>query len=313
MNEAVFKTTVMGGFSKSEVLEFIDKQDAQFKGREKDLIVRIDTLSIGLKNETQRSEQLTQRVAELEGQLESEKVRCAEVVKKLQEVSATAGQMQNDISGEIERRDAEISRLRNETSELVRKSSDTKAKATDATARVKMLEDKLELIDKTEEQIGRAMLQAQQTADKIVNAAKEEAEVLLTKANEESESLTAQTAQRIQCVNSQAQEKIDEMLREVAEYKNRVTDSRSETVKFFGVVDSVFASMQNNADDVLNKFTNAFKPDDKQEELQDQQDQDRQYEPILTDEDTSKKEAAAVRFDFSTDDSTEDNIESKED
>jgi chromosome segregation ATPase len=303
MNEAVFKTTVMGGFSKNEVLEFIDKQDAQFKQREKDLTVRINTLSAGLKSETQRSEQFTQRIAELEGQLESEKKRCAEVVKKLQEVSAVAGQAQNDISGEIERRDAEISRLRNETSELARKSGEAKAAAADATARAKIFEDKLGLIDKTEDQIGRAMLLAQQTADKIVCEAKEEAEALLTKASEDAKALTTQAAERVQCVNSEAQGKITEMLRCVADYKKRVTDSRSETVEFFDTVDSVFASMQNNADDVLNNFTNAFRPEDKQYE---------QDESTVSNEDTAKKETAAVRFDFSAEDRTEDSNDSND-
>jgi len=287
MNEAVFKTTVMGGFNKSDVLAFIDKQDAQFKEREKDLASRVDSLDTGLKNETQRSAQLSERVAELENQLEAEKNKCAQLIQSSQESRVEAARVKIGLEEEIERRDAETVKLKEEACELARKANEAQARQAEAEARAKMLEDKLNLIDKTEDQIGRAMLEAQQTADKIVTSANVDAGNIIAKASEEAENLTAQAIEHIKEINAEAQEKLDVLLNSASDYKKRVTDSRAETTEFFETLDSVFTSMQNDAEDVLNKFTGAFKPQEK--------------ETIPEPEEEARKEAAAVKFDFSGD------------
>jgi len=292
MNEAVFKTTVMGGFNKGEVLAFIDKQDAQFKGREKEFISRIDTLSTGLKNETQRGAQLTERVAELESQLESEKAKYDETAKALQAANDEAGQAKSGVTGEIERRNAEITRLRSMISELTGKVGEAEAKAASAAGRAEELQNKLELIDKTEDQIGRAMLEAQKTADKIVDSAKAESEELLSKARKEAEDLVAEAKKQVRKIDGDAQEKLDAMLSSVADYNKLITGSRTDAAEFFATVDSVFASMQSNAGGILNKFSSAFKPDDNQ---------------IAPDDaGIAMNAAAAMKFDFSADDNEDD-------
>lgn len=319
MNEAVFKTTVMGGFSKSDVLAFIDKQDTQFKQREKDLLSRVDGLSAGLKNETQRSAQLAKQVAELESQLESEKERCVAALKKSQESSLETVEAKNNLGSEVERRDAEIDKLRLEACELSRRVNEAEGKAEEEANENRQLVEKLELIDKTQDQIGRALLEAQQTADKIVGSAKEEAASMLEKAQTEAGETLEQAKLKADALKAEAQERFDALLGGVADYKKRVSGARADTVEFFRVADSMFASMQENADDVFKKFSDAFKVEDEPggdsceaETGSGEEAEEPEAEACVENDcgaeaddqaqtaaQTAEKEAAAVKFDFS--------------
>ncbi len=120
MNEAVFKTTVMGGFSKSDVLAFVDKQDSQFKEREKDLLGRINKLEADLRNETGRGAALDSKVKGLEAELEIEKNKCFGVEKQLQEANLEVGQAKTALNAEISNRDEEIDKLKQEVARLSR-------------------------------------------------------------------------------------------------------------------------------------------------------------------------------------------------
>lgn len=298
MNEAVFKTTVMGGFNKSDVLAFIDKQDAQFKAREKDLAARIDALGAGLKNETQRTEQLTARVAELEKLLDEEKTKNEELTKELEEASVETGEVKKGLNDELSSRDEKIERLKGEVYQLRQISKDAEIKAANATRHSEETEEKLRLIDKTQDQIGRAMLEAQKTADNIMNAAKGEAAELLDKAKKDADELTENAEVHVRKINGEAQDKLNGLLLSAADYKNQVSEARREAERFFGSVDTAFASMNASAESILNKYKDIFnKPEETGEEAE-----------TPAQDEKAPKEAAAVKFDFSAadDDSIED-------
>lgn len=258
MNEAVFKTAVMGGFSKSEVLAFIDKQDAQFKARERELLSRIATLDKQLKSESQHSQELAARIGELESQLETEKARCDEAIRKLEAAHAEVGKTKNGVMSEIERRNTEIDRLNSMVNMLNRKVSEAEQRASAAEAEAEESKRKLELIDKSEEQIGKAILEAQKTADKIINEAKTQADEILSKANSDADEMVESARVRVRRINSEAQEKLDAIMMAVEDYKNRVINSRNATAGYFDSIDSMFASMQNTAEEILNRYANVF-------------------------------------------------------
>jgi chromosome segregation ATPase len=259
MNEAVFKTTVMGGFNKSDVLAFVDKQDAQFKGREKDLIARINKLNTDIKTETDRGNEFEAKVKELEVELETERSRRIEADKKSQAASLNEGQAKLSLSSEISCRDAEIDKLRQEVTTLARSLEVADAKAADASTRAEVYEEKLELIDKTEDQIGRAILESQQMADKIIGLAKSEATQTIKVAREVAEASSAQAQESVSRFFCEAREKLDVLLCGVADYKKSIEETRGNVRGFFASVDSIFSSMQNAAADTVEKFTDVFK------------------------------------------------------
>lgn len=290
MNEAVFKTAVMGGFSKSEVLAFIDKQDAQFKAREKELMSRIDSLNAQLKKETQHNGELCERISELESELNTERARCDEAIRKLEAAHAELGKTKNGAMSELDRRNAEIERLKAMVNMLNRKVSEAEQKAAESAAEAEASKKKLELIDKSEEQIGKAILEAQKTADNIISAAKEEAEQILNKARGEAQSMLETAKDKVDKINAEAQEKLDAMLAAVEDYVKVTEESRTAAVGYFNSVDSMFAEMHANAEKMLSRFSDAFK---------------RREQCEADDEEIAKSEAAAVKFDFSVKDGGE--------
>lgn len=287
MNEAVFKTTVMGGFNKSEVLAFIDKQDEQYKEREKDLAARIDSLSTGLKNETRHSEELTKKVSELEEALSAEAGKNTELIEKLQAANIAANDSENSYSKNIEERDTEIKKLRFEVERQKTLQKSAEEKAEQAAAYAGELENKLALIDKTQEQIGRALLEAQQTADKIINTAQDDSNSILDKAKSDADILISEAREKVSRINHEAETRLVELLSSVSDYKARVTNTRENISNFFGAVDSVFESMLNNSEDILKTYQNAFNPE---------------AEANIPVADATENEAATVKFDFSSND-----------
>jgi hypothetical protein len=286
MNEAVFKTTMMGGFNKSDVLAFIDKQDRQFKDREKDLLARVESLSKDLKGETQKSGELSQRVVLLETQLEQAHGKNDETDKKALAVEAGATEAKLGFERMLEQRDAELVRLRGEAAGLAERLAEAEKKAAEAEARADAFAGKLELIDKTEDQIGRALLEAQQTADKIIRAANVEAEaqILSTKA-------------RVKAINDAEQQKLDLLLGAVSDYDRRVSQTRAEIAAFFTSTDSAFEMMRNGAQEILANFTLAFRTDDPEEPAEEEP-----CEPDPLWQDDTKNVTNSVKFDFSRSD-----------
>lgn len=265
MNEGVFKTTVMGGFNKSEVLAFIDRQDSQFKERERELTSQINSLNSSLNNEILENNRLKKQITELNDKLNEEKAKSEEALKKLEELSSIADRAENDAAGEIERRDAEINRLAEKLREAENRAAAAESNAVQAEADRDKYADKLALIDKTQEQIGRAMLEAQQTADKIIENAKYEAESEMEKARVAAQELIDKANERVNEINAEAQEKLNALIDDAVIYKKRIDYAREYTTKFFEAIDSMYVTMQANADDVQNSFSTMSNTDTSEE------------------------------------------------
>jgi cell division septum initiation protein DivIVA len=318
MNEAVFKTTVMGGFSKSDVLAFIDKQDRQFKDREKDLLARVESLSKELKDATQKNEELSQRAAFLEKQFEQAQSKSAEAGEKILAAENAARQAKSTLEQTLVQRDAEIARLRDEATALTKKAAEAEAKAAEAASRADTLSHKLELIDKTEDQIGRALLDAQQTADKIAGSAGAQADALLQKAKADAQALAAQAKAEVDTLNTIAQKKLDLLLDAVSDYDRRIADKRADVAEFFHSADSAFGTMRDSAKEILDVFSVAFRGQSGTEAAA--QDPETTDEPFEADsagefsmqedtcpqDDVFKSEAAAIKFDFRKNDDRDD-------
>jgi cell division septum initiation protein DivIVA len=267
MNEAIFKTTVMGGFSKNEVLKFIDKQDEQFKEREKDLFARINKLNGELMAESQHNTELSVKISELETQLEKEKTKNAEEIKRMRDTALSAEQAKNDFGKMTAKNDAEIDSLRKQVVTLTYSLDSAKAEAEVEKKRVHEYEEKLKLIDKTEDQIGRALLEAQKTADKITDAAKAEANRIEIKARTEANALNSAAEDRVRLIFCEASRKLNALLCGVEDYKKRIEEIRSQSSAFFTSADSIFSTLYDTAQNVADKFNVAIKTADEADAL----------------------------------------------
>lgn len=259
MNEVLFKTTVMGGFNKSDVLAFIDKQDSQFKTREKELVTRINKLENDLKAETEHGAQLADKIKGLEENLEAERSKCSDSLKRTQEANVEAARVKSDYSSKMMDRDLEIDKLRQEVLTLTHKLEAAQDEACGAVSRAEASEEKLRLIDKTEDQIGRALLEAQKTADNIVNTAKKDAQEIIDKARADADDVTDKARDRVKLIFCDAKDKFCILLSGVEDYKKRIEQTHDDVRSFFSSVDTIFSSMQNTAGEVAEKFAGTFK------------------------------------------------------
>lgn len=296
MNEAVFKTTMMGGFNKSDVLAFIDKQDTQFKEREKDLCDRINKLGGELSDETGKNKQLEARLKELEEELLRQKEKNAAEAKKSNEVILESESLKNELSRTKSQNDTEIINLRRQVMELSQASQNAKDEAEKASRHANECEEKLRLIDKTEDQIGRALLGAQQTADKIVNEAKEEAAKITERANGEAGAEIENARVRVRNIFGSSRARLDALLLGVEDYKNSIDETRGDVREFFASVDSIFASMKETACETAEKFSKAFETDEETEAAPVAETEvEKNPEPS-----TGEAECKSVKFDFSS-------------
>lgn len=291
MNEAFFKTTVMGGFNKNEVLDFIDKQDKQFKEREKDLTARNASLERELKEKDKKNGELSKRIEELEGMLQAERDQNADAIEKLHSIGIEAKRANDDFTSDLEKRDAEIASLKEENQRLDEQVKNTVEKSEHTASYASDLENKLAMIDKTQDQIGRALLEAQQTADKIVDTAREKSREIIDKANKDSNSIITKANENVGKINHEAGERLSKLLSFVADYKSRVESTRGEVGVFFETVDAAFESMLVNSQDMLDKYSNAFS----------QSDANDTDEIDNAENENPEQEAAAVKFDFTAD------------
>lgn len=324
MNEALFKTTVMGGFSKSEVLSFIDKQDKQFKDREKDLLAQIAALNKNLGDETKRSSQLAGKVSELGKELEAEKASHEKTKSSLADADDTLNRAKEEVTAEINKRNERIEALTMRINQMTTKEQLAETRSADADKRAEEAENKLKLIDKTEDQIGRALLEAQKTADAIKESAKKEAEDILARAHGEADELITSSNEKIRCVKDEAKTKLDNVLLKVGEFKSESENVHAKAADFMSFVEDQFNEIEANAQDILNKYKDAFNYDPEEAELtvanvinafggccegEDSETQETEESgetqkcDIKDTEETdeaAKEEAAAIKFDFSS-------------
>lgn len=280
MNEALFKTTMMGGFNKSDVLAFIDKQDKQFKDREKDLLSQIETLNKSIRGETQHSSQLVEQVAALKTALEDEKTKASETEKNLQDADDTLNRARDEVTVEIRNRDEKIAALGETVNGLNIKLEDAEARAAEA-------ERKLTFIKETEEQISQSLLETQKSASLIISNARTETQSMLNDSRAEAKRLLDKTNSEIESKRSQLQAKLNETLDRVAAFKAEAVTAEKEAEEFMEKISTAYKTIESGADELINTYTDSFKITVSEENIN---------EEFMT---PFKEEAAAVKFDFS--------------
>lgn len=259
MNEVLFKTTAIGGFSKSDVLAFIDKQDKQFKDREKDLLSQLDSLRTGLRNETQHSSKLAENLAAMEKEFSAEKQLHSKTSMDLKSADDTLSRAKAEVSAEILKRDTKIKSLQDQLSELNIKLQQADLRALDANKKADETENKLNLIDKTEDQIGRALLEAQKTADNIIENAKNTAESIISNAQGEADGLIENTNAKIKKIKEDAQTKLTAVLKQVKDFENDAKNAHQNAENYLKQVTSSYINIENDATAILEVYQDAFK------------------------------------------------------
>jgi chromosome segregation ATPase len=186
--EGIFKTS-MSGFKKSDVVEFIDKQENEFKQIEKNLQDRIEELNGELKDERAEKEHLTLKISRFEEQLEAEK-----------NTSSDAAQMMKSFEDEVIALKSELNRSEALAEELKREfvihKQNCEAKNIELAkkdAELEKLKNTISTISTTQQRISRVMVEAQNTADNIVGNAKKEASVIIREAEKKLNLLLKQT------------------------------------------------------------------------------------------------------------------------
>lgn len=280
MNEALFKTTMMGGFNKSDVLAFIDKQDKQFKDREKDLLSQIEALNKSLKAETQHSSQLAEQTAALKTALEDEKTKATETEKNLQDADDTLNRARDEVTIEIRNRDEKIAALSENVTELNTKVEEAEARAAEA-------ERKLSYIKVTEEQISLSLLEAQKNASLIISNARAEAQAVLDDSKSAAEKLMEKTNSDIEEKRCEMKAKLSETLDKVAAFKEEAASAQKQAADFMVRIETAYSTIENSANEIIDTYKDSFKLTPCEEDITEDA-----AEPY-------KEEAAAVKFDFS--------------
>jgi chromosome segregation ATPase len=172
--EGMFKTA-MSGFKKSDVLEFIEKQEKEYKQREKELTEKfqgqIDALKGELDSQKIEREDLRSRIGGLEEELMLEGRSGAETQEKLR---AFADEV-TSLRGELGRSENRCEELKREIAIHKQNIEAKNSELSEKDARVEQLSDTINTITTTQQRISRVMVEAQNTADKIIENAKKEA------------------------------------------------------------------------------------------------------------------------------------------
>jgi chromosome segregation ATPase len=172
--------TAMNGFKKSDVLVFIDNQENEYRKREKSL---------------------KEQVAQLEGQVQTAQKEKDELQSQIdgarQEVESerqVGAQTRGQFAAMVEQMDAlktELFKNENLKNELQREISihkqNSEAKAAEIAekaAEIERLKSTINTISTTQQRISRVMVEAQNTADKIIDGAKEKAVCILCEAGQ---------------------------------------------------------------------------------------------------------------------------------
>jgi chromosome segregation ATPase len=238
MDEAIFKTSVMGGFKKDEVLKFIDELDAKHKAREEELSKKIEELSESLSSAEEKNGEFEAKEMLLEDAIAAEKEEnnllgetVGQLTAQLQTLRGEAeenARREKSLKGEI---DWLKTQLRDAADEQAVKDSVIEGLEND----VRQLQDEIERFGDSEEKIARVLMDARYTADKILKDARENADTELEK----------------------AQSKIDVLASKVKEFKDAINRIREDYADFSASVDGVLVAIVESAQNIEDEFRDA--------------------------------------------------------
>ena len=182
--EGFFKTAV-GGFKKEDVLNYIDKQDAEFHRKENELQDQLRRLASQLDQEKQERASLEEKVTGLTQMLEQEKQKSDALASRLGEAEGNAEQCSADfgrLRAENERLAAENRKLRQDT-DFARSELNVK------NSTIEDLRSAIGRVENTQDRISRVLIEAQATADRMIASARAKSAVLIGEAQRQCEEL----------------------------------------------------------------------------------------------------------------------------
>lgn len=175
--EGLFKTA-MNGFRKSDVLTFIDNQEQEFRKNEQALKDKIGDLEKKIEAQKNENDELQSKISALASELKKETEESAEVKQRFTAVMEQLEVMKNELS----RSDSINSEMRREIAIHKQNSAAKSAEIAEKNAEIDQLKNTISSISTTQQRISRVMVEAQNTADKIVDTAKEKAMCVICEA-----------------------------------------------------------------------------------------------------------------------------------
>ena len=213
--KAAFKTSLFGGYEKESVLKYIDDMSRAAAASEAKLQEQI--------------EQITRSRRELEEQI-------AEFEKRMQDASETidAEKGKNKkLSEMIGLLQEEIDRQRRQGESRTREYQAAQEKNRQLQEQVRQVEEKSKLYDEAAASIGSAILQAQQTAQSIVDEAGGQAKEIVDRANTQAQAITDDAQRFIDRVL----QKMDDMQQEFLTLRGRMDESINQLNNRFAQLD----------------------------------------------------------------------------
>jgi CxxC-x17-CxxC domain-containing protein len=229
----IFRTT-MGGFKKSDVLEFIDSLEKGYDKREKSLNDKIKESNSKIEDQMIEKEDFLSRINGLAQELELEREENLQAQQRLLTV-----EIENDaLRKELNKSESFNEEMKREADVNKQGFDEAIAELTIKNADIERLNNTINTISTTQQRISRVMVEAQNTADKIIDDAKKEAVSII----------------------GEAEKKISLMIKDAAEFKNEVDALRKKVDGFTGRINEVSDELSDYSTDIRGIIKNAEKP-----------------------------------------------------
>lgn len=239
--EGMFKTAV-SGFKKDDVLAYIDKRETEARQKQESLNQRLRKMTAELNEEKNHHTDAVAQAEQLEASLNRERERADGLAKAAgtaeEEKRALKAQL-NDARFEVARLQQDLATAQKEKERILAEQEAARAKAEEQEDVISKLNDKLNQSVKTEDLIGRVLLEAQTTADKILSEAKDTAARELADAQEKSAA-----------VLNQARSELMELLAQTAQFRSEVGELREGTQRAFSHIDTLLENVERSADHI---------------------------------------------------------------
>lgn len=284
--EGMFKTAV-SGFKKDEVLAYIDKRETEARQKQESLNQRLRKMTAELNEEKTQHDEAAAQVAQLEAELSRERERADELAKAAgvaeEEKRAMKAQL-NDAQFELARLRQELASAQKQREQALAERENARMKAAGLENAIGELNDKLSESAKTEDLIGRVLLEAQTTADKILSDAKESASKELADAQEKSA-----------VVLNQARGELAELLSQTAQFRSEVCELREGTQRAFSHIDTLLENVERSAGHIQETYQIPFIHDEERDEPPAQEETGMVSEQAAADaQDTETEETASA-------------------
>lgn len=243
--EGMFKTAV-SGFKKDEVLAYIDKRETEARQKQEALNQRLRKMTAELNEEKTQHADTAAQAEQLEASLTRERERADELAKAAgtaeEEKRAMKAQL-NDAHFEVARLQQELSAAQKDRERILTDRETARMKIAELESAIGELNDRLNQSVKTEDLIGRVLLEAQTTADKILSEAKDAAAQEIADAQEKSAA-----------VLNQARGELEELLAQTAQFRSEVGELREGTQRAFSHIDTLLENVERSANHIHEDF-----------------------------------------------------------